>query len=71
MRDKVADPVFQRKRKLEMQLEKQFPEYYSKYAMVTFRPDISYFDAMIKGRKQDELLMNICASEKRNGQNRN
>ena len=32
--------------------------------MVTFRPDISYYDAMIKGRKQDELLMNICASEK-------
>ncbi|HRG69367.1 MAG TPA: NAD(P)/FAD-dependent oxidoreductase [Saprospiraceae bacterium] len=64
MRDKVADPVFQRKRKLEMQLEKQFPEYYSKYAMVTFRPDISYHDAMIKGRNQDELLMNICASEK-------
>lgn len=64
MRDKVADPVFQRKRKLEMHLEKQFPEYYSKYAMVTFRPDISYRDAMIKGRLQDELLMNICHSEK-------
>lgn len=64
MRDKVADPVFQRKRKLEMQLEKQFPEYYSKYAMVTFRPDISYRDAMIKGRLQDDLLMNLCRSEK-------
>lgn len=25
MRDKVADPVFQRKRKLEMQLENNFP----------------------------------------------
>ncbi len=64
MRDKVADPVFQRKRKLEMQLEKHFPEYYSKYAMVTFRPDISYFDAMTKGRKQDDLLMKECQSDK-------
>jgi len=62
MRDKVADPIFQRKRKLELQLETQFPEYYSKYAMVTFRPDISYHDAMVKGRKQDDLLMQHCQS---------
>lgn len=61
MRDKVADPVFQKKRQLEMNLEKKFPEYYSKYALVTFRPDISYYDAMVKGRKQDEFLMNLCA----------
>ncbi|MBK9729448.1 MAG: FAD-dependent monooxygenase [Saprospiraceae bacterium] len=64
MRDKVADPVFQRKRKLEMQLEKQFPAYFSKYALVTFRPDISYYDAMIRGRKQDAILMKICQNEK-------
>ncbi|MBK9109571.1 MAG: FAD-dependent monooxygenase [Saprospiraceae bacterium] len=63
MRDKVADPVFQRKRKLEIQLEKAFPEYYSKYALVTFRPDISYYDAMIQGRKQDDLLMEICRQD--------
>ncbi|MBK8956632.1 MAG: FAD-dependent monooxygenase [Saprospiraceae bacterium] len=63
MRDKVADPVFQRKRKLEILLEKSFPEYYSKYALVTFRPDISYYDAMIQGRKQDDLLMEICSKE--------
>lgn len=64
MRDKVADPVFQRKRQLEMELEKHFPEYYSKYALVTFRPDVSYHDAMIKGRKQDAYLMNECRNEK-------
>ncbi len=64
MRDKVADPVFQRKRILELQLEKLFPEYYSKYAMVTFRPDIRYRDAMIQGRKQDMLLSKICLDEK-------
>jgi kynurenine 3-monooxygenase len=64
MRDKVADPIFQRKRQLELQLEKLFPEYYSKYAMVTFRPDIRYRDAMIQGRKQDMLLSKICLEDK-------
>lgn len=60
MRDKVADEVFQRKRKLETILEEKFPSYYSKYALVTFRPDISYHHAMVKGRKQDEFLLKIC-----------
>ncbi|MBK9718562.1 MAG: FAD-dependent monooxygenase [Saprospiraceae bacterium] len=61
MRDKVGDPVFQQKRKVEQALEKMFPQYYSKYALVTFRPDVSYYDAMVKGRKQDDLLMKICS----------
>ncbi|MCC6753613.1 MAG: FAD-dependent monooxygenase [Saprospiraceae bacterium] len=60
MRDKVADPVFQKKRKLELRLEQAFPQYYSKYSMVTFRPDLSYYSAMVKGRRQDALLMEIC-----------
>ncbi|MDQ3140761.1 MAG: FAD-dependent monooxygenase [Bacteroidota bacterium] len=64
MRDKVADPIFQAKRKLEMQLEATYPEYYSKYAMVTFRPDMSYYDAMVLGRAQDELLMKTCADKR-------
>ena len=63
MRDKVADPVFIKKRKLEMALEQQFPKYYSKYSLVTFNEDISYEEAMKKGRKQDELLMEICREE--------
>ncbi|MCC6816087.1 MAG: FAD-dependent monooxygenase [Saprospiraceae bacterium] len=63
MRDKVADPVFQRKRLLEAQLEEKFPKYYSKYALVTFRPDISYSEAMVKGRKQDEYLLEICKTQ--------
>ncbi len=61
MRDKVADPLFQKKRKLEMLLEKTFPDYYSKYAMVTFRPDLGYHEAMVRGRAQDDLLMTICS----------
>ncbi len=63
MRDKVADPIFQRKRILEAQLEKKYPDYYSKYALVTFRPDVSYSYAMNKGRKQDEFLLKICETQ--------
>ncbi|NOT37662.1 MAG: FAD-dependent monooxygenase, partial [Saprospiraceae bacterium] len=63
MRDKVADPIFQRKRILESQLEKKYPIYYSKYALVTFRPDISYNSAMIQGRKQDEYLLELCKNK--------
>lgn len=60
MRDKVGDPLFQRKRQLENRLEKFDPAYFSKYALVTFRPDVSYHHAMTLGRMQDELLMDIC-----------
>ncbi len=61
MRDKVSDTVFMRKRKLETALEQNFQDYFSKYSLVTFRPDIPYSIAMEQGRKQDNLLMDICA----------
>ena len=60
MRDKVGDPIFQKKKSLESRLEKLFPNYYSKYALVTFRPDVSYHQAMTLGRKQDDLLIELC-----------
>ena len=60
MRDATADPVFQRKRELETRLEQTFPDYFSKYSMVTFREDLPYSVAKRKGNAQDELLMNIC-----------
>ena len=60
MRDHVANPVFQRKRKLEMQLELEFPDYFSKYSLVTFNEMIPYSKAMERGRKQDELLLEVC-----------
>jgi len=63
MRDKVDDVPFMRKRKLEMKLEQQFPEYYSKYSLVTFKPEMPYRDAMELGRKQDDLLLTICAKD--------
>lgn len=60
MRDAVADPVFQRKRELETKLEQTFPDYFSKYSMVTFREDLPYKTAKEKGNAQDKLLMNLC-----------
>lgn len=59
MRDHVDDELFIKKRALEMKLEQTFPDYFSKYSMVTFKDDISYREAMIKGRKQDEMLKEI------------
>lgn len=60
MRDATADPVFQRKRELETKLEYAFPDYFSKYSMVTFREDLPYSVAKAKGNAQDRLLMELC-----------
>jgi kynurenine 3-monooxygenase len=62
MRDATADPVFQRKRELETRLEREFPDYYSKYSMVTFREDMPYSEARRRGNAQDALLMDICST---------
>ena len=62
MKDHVANPLFKEKRKLEMELEKTFPnEYFSKYSMVTFNEDTPYAEAMKKGRAQDKALLNMVA----------
>ncbi len=60
MRDAVADPVFVRKRELETKLEQTYPDYFSKYSMVTFREDLPYSVAKAKGNVQDRVLMEIC-----------
>ncbi len=57
MRDATANPVFMLKRKIELQLEQNYTDYYSKYSMVTFREDVPYSQAMAKGRQQDAILM--------------
>lgn len=64
MRDATADPIFQRKRELETKLEQTYPDYFSKYSMVTFREDLPYSVAKQKGNAQDKLLMEICADVK-------
>lgn len=66
MRDRVDDADFLFKRKLEMQLEQTYPDYFSKYSMVTFQPDMGYEEAMIKGRKQDEYLLSLYTENNNN-----
>ena len=64
MRDHVANPLFKEKRKIEMDLEKHFPdEYFSKYSLVTFNEDIGYNEAMQRGRAQDKALLNLIADD--------
>lgn len=65
MQDRVDDADFIKKRQLEMQLEQTYPEYYSKYSLVTFQPDMPYAEAMKLGRAQDDLLLKICKSEEK------
>ena len=64
MRDAVADITFQKKRELETRLEQTFPDYFSKYSMVTFREDLPYTVAKQKGNAQDNLLMKLCTEVK-------
>ncbi|MFY9242770.1 MAG: NAD(P)/FAD-dependent oxidoreductase [Polaribacter sp.] len=64
MRDHVANPLFKEKRKIEMDLEKHFPnQYFSKYSLVTFNEHIGYQEAMNKGRAQDKALLNLIADD--------
>jgi kynurenine 3-monooxygenase len=64
MRDRVVDPVFQRKRTIETRLEQEYPEYFSRYSMVTFREDMPYAEAMRRGNAQDRFLMEFCRNLK-------
>ncbi|MFT5215930.1 MAG: kynurenine 3-monooxygenase [Glaciecola sp.] len=67
MKDHVANPIFQEKRKLEMALEKNFPDdYSSKYSLVTFNEHIGYRQAMLKGRAQDKAILNMLTDNEIN-----
>jgi kynurenine 3-monooxygenase len=60
MRDHVDNPDFILKRRIEMQLEERYPEYSSKYNLVTFNEDVPYSAAMQQGHAQDSYLLNYC-----------
>jgi len=65
MRDRVADPHFLFKKKVDLALEARFPGLYvPKYAMVTFHR-IPYAVAQQRGRIQDRLLDELCAGMNR------
>jgi kynurenine 3-monooxygenase len=60
MRDHTADPVFGRKRLLELELERRYPQRFrSKYAMVTFHRT-PYAEAKRRGEIQDRVLTDYC-----------
>ena len=62
MQSHVANPIFQEKRKIEMALEKNFPnDYSSKYSLVTFNETIGYREAMLRGRAQDKAILNMLS----------
>jgi kynurenine 3-monooxygenase len=62
MKDHVGQEIFQEKRKIEMALEKEFPnEYSSKYSLVTFNENIGYREAMLRGRAQDKAILNMLS----------
>lgn len=62
MRDRVADPRFLFRKKIELALEAKYPGLFvPKYAMVTFHR-IPYSVALARGVVQDGILAELCAS---------
>ena len=60
MRDRVADPRFLFRKKVELALEAKYPHYFvPKYAMVTFHR-VPYSVAFSRGKIQDRLLAELC-----------
>jgi kynurenine 3-monooxygenase len=59
MRDRVADPRFLFRKKVELALEAKYPQLFvPKYAMVTFHR-IPYATALKRGKVQDEMLAEL------------
>jgi|HubBroStandDraft_4_1064222.scaffolds.fasta_scaffold01270_11 kynurenine 3-monooxygenase len=65
MRDRVADPRFLFRKKVELELEKKYPgRFVPKYAMVTFHRT-PYSIAAQRGAVQDDMLGELCDSVQR------
>ena len=62
MRDRVADPQFLFKKKVEQMLEKKYPAIFlPKYSMVTFHR-LPYSVALSRGKIQNRILAELCKS---------
>jgi kynurenine 3-monooxygenase len=62
MRDRVADPAFLFRKKVELALEARYPRLFvPKYAMVTFHR-VPYSVARSRGQIQDRVLAELCDS---------
>jgi kynurenine 3-monooxygenase len=65
MRDRVADPKFLFRKRVELELEKKYPDrFVPKYAMVTFHRT-PYSVAAQRGAVQDRMLGELCDSVQR------
>ena len=65
MRDRVADPRFLFRKKVELELEKKYPgRFVPKYAMVTFHRT-PYSVAAARGAIQDRMLGELCDTVQR------
>jgi kynurenine 3-monooxygenase len=58
MRDLVADPEFQLRKKIEAVIHQRIPEYLPLYTMVTFT-DIPYSEVLKKAEIEDEMMKEI------------
>jgi kynurenine 3-monooxygenase len=57
MRESVADPKFQLRQALSLELERRFPRrFIPRYSMVMFHHEIPYLTAQRRGAKQAEIL---------------
>jgi kynurenine 3-monooxygenase len=60
MRDRVGDPRFLFRKKVEMALHEKYPQrFVPKYSMVTFLR-VSYATALKRGQVQDRMLTELC-----------
>jgi len=60
MRDRVSDPRFLLRKKVELALQAKYPHLFvPKYAMVTFHR-IPYSVALTRGKIQDRMLTDLC-----------
>ena len=60
MRDTVRDPAYLRRKELEMELERRFPDHFiPRYSMVMFHPEISYAEALRRGGEQQRILSEL------------
>jgi kynurenine 3-monooxygenase len=65
MRDRVADPRFLLRKKIELALEAKYPQrFVPKYAMVTFHR-VPYSTALKRGQVQDAMLSELCGNIQR------
>lgn len=60
MRDKVADPLFLLRKKIELLLQEHFPHLYTPlYTLVTFTPAVSYDEAYRRGQVNERVIAEI------------